>query len=233
METAIIEISARSHGIPRCHKGSPRLFPLNLAGKTRTNWPTVHWNSKVVTRRRRLLCFFFFFLFCFFFFRLEHPSMIRIDFSRTTYVCRFRSNENQIMYLVFLDETHEGRPLYLDRLAVSVVQSDHEMKEVALPQVARRLLLKVRSAHANPEIHKRCELYYTWTWTWRRLQIDKLSTEDARSFTMNCTHLCELIQTLGYCRRSLHVARIELKVRPNVIDINCSKLHVGSDASEF
>ena len=68
METAIIEISARSHGIPRCHKGSPRLFPLNLAGKTRTNWPTVHWNSKVVTRRRRLLCFFFSFFSVFFFF---------------------------------------------------------------------------------------------------------------------------------------------------------------------
>lgn len=66
-----------------------------------------------------------------------------------------------IVYLVFLDETHEGRPLYLDRLAVSIVQSDHEMKEVALPQVARRLLLKVRSAHANPEIHTRRNLYYT------------------------------------------------------------------------
>ena len=64
-------------------------------------------------------------------------------------------------YLVFLDEAHEGRPLYLDRLAVSIVQSDHEMKEVALPQVARRLLLKVRSAHANPEIHAQCNLYYT------------------------------------------------------------------------
>lgn len=51
METAIIEISARSHDIPSCHKGPPRLFPLNLMGKT----GTTHWNSKLVTRRHRLI----------------------------------------------------------------------------------------------------------------------------------------------------------------------------------
>lgn len=53
-------------------------------------------------------------------------------------------------YLIFLDETHERRPLDLDRLAMSIVKSDYEMEKIAFPQITRRLFLEVRPAHANP-----------------------------------------------------------------------------------
>ncbi len=51
--------------------------------------------------------------------------------------------------LVFLHEVDVGRALDLDRLAVLVVQRQHEVEEVGLAQVARRLLFKVRTAQPN------------------------------------------------------------------------------------
>ena len=56
-------------------------------------------------------------------------------------------------YLVFFDETHERSPLYLDRLAVSIVKSDHKMEEVTFSQIAWWLFLEVSSTNTNPEIH--------------------------------------------------------------------------------
>jgi len=57
-------------------------------------------------------------------------------------------------YLILLDEAHERRPLDLDRLAVSVVQCDHEVEKITFPQITRRLLLEVRPAHADPAINQ-------------------------------------------------------------------------------
>ncbi len=48
-------------------------------------------------------------------------------------------------HLVFLHKVDVGGPLYLHRLTLSVVQRQHEVEEVGLPQVGRRLLLKVSS----------------------------------------------------------------------------------------
>ena len=52
-------------------------------------------------------------------------------------------------YLVLLHEAGEGGSLDLDWLADPVVQRDHEVEEVALPQVGRRLLLEVHSTEPN------------------------------------------------------------------------------------
>ena len=51
--------------------------------------------------------------------------------------------------LVFLDETDEGRPLDLDRLTGSIVESDDKVEKVGLSQVGGRLLLEMGSAHAR------------------------------------------------------------------------------------
>lgn len=57
-------------------------------------------------------------------------------------------------YLIFFDETNEGGALDFNRLPGSVVQGDDEMEEIRFAQVARRLLLEVRPANAQPgEIH--------------------------------------------------------------------------------
>lgn len=53
------------------------------------------------------------------------------------------------MYLVFLDEGDEGRPLHLHRLSGAVVEGDDEVEEVGLPQVGRRLLLEVGPCDAR------------------------------------------------------------------------------------
>jgi len=46
-----------------------------------------------------------------------------------------------------LDESDECRSLNLNRLTTSVVQRQHEVEEVTLTKVARRMLLKVSSSH--------------------------------------------------------------------------------------
>lgn len=60
--------------------------------------------------------------------------------------------EVSFSYLIFFDETHERSPLYLDRLSVSIVKSDHEMEEVTFSQITRWLFFEVRPADADPEI---------------------------------------------------------------------------------
>jgi len=50
---------------------------------------------------------------------------------------------------VFFDEVDEGGSFDLDRLTLAVVQCQHEVEEVALTKVARRLLLKVRPSDAQ------------------------------------------------------------------------------------
>lgn len=57
-----------------------------------------------------------------------------------------------VSYLIFFDETHERSPLYLDRLSVSIVKSDHEMEEVTFSQITRWLFFEVCPADADPEI---------------------------------------------------------------------------------
>lgn len=57
-----------------------------------------------------------------------------------------------LSYLIFFDETHERSPLYLDRLSVSIVKSDHEMEEVTFSQITRWLFFEVCPADADPEI---------------------------------------------------------------------------------
>lgn len=150
METAIIEISARSHDIPSCHKGPPRLFPLNLMGKT----GITHWNSKLVTRRHRLILTWLLINDSRFF----HPSARSRFFplyllELLALVCIYIYKEVSLFsYLIFFDETHERGPLYLDRLSVSIVKSDHEMEEVTFSQITRWLFLEVSPADADPEI---------------------------------------------------------------------------------
>jgi len=61
---------------------------------------------------------------------------------------------------VFFDEVDEGGPLDLDRLSVTVVHRQHEVKEVAFAQVARRLFLEVRSTQPN---NKTSRYYHTIT----------------------------------------------------------------------
>ena len=46
-------------------------------------------------------------------------------------------------YLVFLDEVDEGSSLDFHRLSLFVVQRQHEVEEVGLAQVRRRLFLEV------------------------------------------------------------------------------------------
>lgn len=53
-------------------------------------------------------------------------------------------NKQKLRAYVFrFDEIDECRPFDLDWLSSVVVQRQHEMKEVRLPQVTRRLLLKM------------------------------------------------------------------------------------------
>ena len=52
-------------------------------------------------------------------------------------------------HLIFFDEVDEGGAFDLDGLSLLVVQRQHEMEEVALTQVVRRLLLEVRTRDAD------------------------------------------------------------------------------------
>lgn len=52
-------------------------------------------------------------------------------------------------YLILLDEADKRGPLHLDRLACLVVERDHKMEKVALPQIGRRLLLVVSAAQTH------------------------------------------------------------------------------------
>jgi len=52
-------------------------------------------------------------------------------------------------YFVLLHKVHKGCPLDLHRLALSVVQRQHEVEEVGLPEVGGRLLLVVRPGQAH------------------------------------------------------------------------------------
>ncbi len=52
-------------------------------------------------------------------------------------------------YLVLLDEADKGGALNLHGVAVFVEERNDKVKEVALAQVGRRLLLKVRPAEAD------------------------------------------------------------------------------------
>lgn len=51
--------------------------------------------------------------------------------------------------LVFLHKVDVGRPLDLHGLTLTVVQRQHEVEEVGLPQVGGRLLLKVSSGQTH------------------------------------------------------------------------------------
>lgn len=50
-----------------------------------------------------------------------------------------------VSHLFFLHKVDVGGAFDLHRLALPVVQRQHEVEEVGLPQVGRRLLLKVSS----------------------------------------------------------------------------------------
>lgn len=56
---------------------------------------------------------------------------------------------NRNPYLILLNEADESSPLDLDRLSGPVVQRYDEVKEVALAQVAGRLLLEVGPAYTH------------------------------------------------------------------------------------
>ena len=56
---------------------------------------------------------------------------------------------------VLLDEGDERGPLHLDRLPRAVVQRDHEVEEVGLAQVRRRLLLEVRATDAGGDAKRK------------------------------------------------------------------------------
>ena len=62
---------------------------------------------------------------------------------------RVRGFVRYVTNFVFLDEVDERRSLDLDRLTLPVVQRQHEVKEVALAKVARRLFLEVCPPHAE------------------------------------------------------------------------------------
>jgi len=51
--------------------------------------------------------------------------------------------KQELSDLLLLNETQERGPLDLHGLALAVVQGQHEVEEVGLPQVRGRLLLKV------------------------------------------------------------------------------------------
>jgi len=93
-------------------------------------------------------------------------------------------------YLILLDEAHEGRPLDLDRLAVSIVQCDDEVEKIAFPQITRRLLLKVRPAHADPAINRTLHLdrMIVHSARFTRAKVSKVSSRtsvSSRSLTSN------------------------------------------------
>lgn len=48
-----------------------------------------------------------------------------------------------LSYLLFLHKVHIGGAFDLHRLALPVIQRQHEVEEVGLPQIGRRLLLEV------------------------------------------------------------------------------------------
>lgn len=58
-------------------------------------------------------------------------------------------------YLALIDEFYEASALDLDGVAASVIQLKHEMKEVGLSQVGRRLLRELNATNlaAGMEIH--------------------------------------------------------------------------------
>ena len=53
-------------------------------------------------------------------------------------------------HLVLLHKVHIGGPLHLHRLALPVVQRQHEVEEVGLPEVGGRLLLVVCPGQGHP-----------------------------------------------------------------------------------
>lgn len=61
-------------------------------------------------------------------------------------------------YFLLLHEAHEGGPLDLHGLALSVVEGQDEVEEVGFPQVGRRLLLKVSPGQTHPAAAKEAEL---------------------------------------------------------------------------
>lgn len=54
-------------------------------------------------------------------------------------------------HLVLLDEADERCAFDLHRLAGTIVQRYDEVEEVRFPKVARRLLLEMSAAYADPE----------------------------------------------------------------------------------
>ena len=51
--------------------------------------------------------------------------------------------------LIFFDESDESGAFNFDGLSRTVVDGDHEVEEVRLAQIRRRLFLKVRSTHSQ------------------------------------------------------------------------------------
>lgn len=55
-----------------------------------------------------------------------------------------------LSHLLFFHKVHIGGALDLYRLSLPVVQRQHKVEEVGLPQVGRRLLLKVSASQTHP-----------------------------------------------------------------------------------
>lgn len=51
--------------------------------------------------------------------------------------------------LLLLNKVNKGCPLHLHGLPLTIIEGQHEVEKVALPEVARRLLLKMRPTQAN------------------------------------------------------------------------------------
>lgn len=55
------------------------------------------------------------------------------------------------IYLILFDESNEGSPLNLNRLASPIIQGNNKMEEIGFPKITRWLLLKMRPADTGPE----------------------------------------------------------------------------------
>ena len=84
--------------------------------------------------------------------QVEHlvtAEILYISSASCCYYSRFFSADivrafwKTLTHLVVLDKVHEGGPLHLHRLAVSVVERQDEVEEVGLAEVGGRLLLEV------------------------------------------------------------------------------------------
>lgn len=65
-------------------------------------------------------------------------------------VCFVSLHLPALSHLLFLHKVHIGGALDLYRLSLPVVQRQHKVEEVGLPQVGRRLLLKVSASQTHP-----------------------------------------------------------------------------------